>query len=123
MSGNVIKPFKHFTMRSKHELHAMKLYLYFASIRSNNSFYSMASYETIFDRTRIQERDIRKAISLLIGVGLLVSVDRDHKQMLDKSEPNKYFFAGYQALERQQTGATQATTAAPTAKPVTSAAA
>lgn len=123
VSGNVIRPFKHFTLRSKHELHAMKLYLYFASIRGNHTFYSMASYETIFDRTRIPERDIRKAISLLIGVGLLVSVDRDHRQMLDKNEPNKYYLAGYQALVRQQTGAAQATTAAPAGMPVTAAAA
>ncbi len=50
--------------------------------------------------TCIPERDIRKAISLLIGAGLLVSVDRDHKQMLDKNEPNKYYLAGYQALVR-----------------------
>ena len=101
----------------------MKLYLYFASIRGNHIFYSMASYETIFDRTRIPERDIRKAISLLIGVGLLVSVDRDHRQMLDKNEPNKYYLAGYQALVRQQTGAAQATAAAPAGMPVTAAAA
>lgn len=123
VSGNVIRPFKHFTLRSKHELHAMKLYLYFASIRGNHIFYSMASYETIFDRTRIPERDIRKAISLLIGVGLLVSVDRDHRQMLAKNEPNKYYLAGYQALVREQTGAAQATTAAPAGMPVAAAAA
>ena len=105
VTGTVIAPFKHFTMRSKHELHAMKLYLYFASIRGNHSFYSMASYETIFERTRIPERDIRKAISLLISSGLLVSVDRDHKQMLDKNEPNKYYLAGYQAVVNTQNGA------------------
>lgn len=112
VNGNVIRPFKHFTMRSKHELHAMKLYLYFASIRGNTVLYSMASYETIFDRTRIPERDIRKAISLLISAGLLVSVDRDHRQMLDKNEPNKYYLAGYQALVRQQNGTPPAATAA-----------
>lgn len=112
VKGKVINPFKHFTMRSKHELHAMKLYLYFASIRGNQSFYSMASYETIFDRTRIPERDIRKAISLLISTGLLVSVDRDHKQMLDKNEPNKYYLAGYPALVRPQAGVAATTTSA-----------
>lgn len=122
VTGNVIKPFAHFTMRSKHELHAMKLYLYFASIRGNQSFYSMASYETIFDRTRIPERDIRKAISLLIGAGLLVSVDRDHKQMLDKNEPNKYYLAGYQALVRPQAGAASATGAELAGLPVAAAA-
>jgi hypothetical protein len=120
-TGNQIRPFKHFTMRSKHELHAMKLYLYFASIRGNHSFYSMASYETIFERTRIPERDIRTAISRLIATGLMVSVDRDHKQMLDKNEPNKYYLAGYQALVRPQNGQAQATAAA-TAAPAATAA-
>lgn len=116
VSGKVITPFRHFTMRSKHELHAMKLYLYFASIRGNHSFYSMASYETIFDRTRIPERDIKKAISLMINAGLMVSIDRDHKQMVDKNEPNKYYLAGYQALVQQKSGTPEgamATSAAP----------
>lgn len=113
VTGKVINPFKHFTMRSKHELHAMKLYLYFASIRGNQSFHSMASYETIFDRTKIPERDIRKAISLLISTGLLVSVDRDHKQMLNKNEPNKYYLAGYLTLVRAQIGVGQAAATAP----------
>lgn len=103
VKGNVITPFRSFTMRSKHELHALKLFLYFASIRGNHSFYSMASYETIFERTKIPERDIRKAISLLISSGLMVSVDRDHKQMVDKNEPNKYYLAGYPVLVRAQT--------------------
>lgn len=120
VTGNVIRPFKHFTMRSKHELHAMKLYLYFASIRGNHNYYAMASYETIFDRTRIPERDIRKAISLLIGTGLLVSVDRDHKQMIDKNEPNKYYLAGYHGLVQQKNGESQAAPAA-TATPAAAA--
>ena len=107
VSGKVVAPFANFTMRSKHELHAMKLYLYFASIRGNNNFYSMASYETIFERTRIPERDIRKAISLLISSGLLVSVDRDHRQMLDKNEPNKYYLAGYRATVQTPIGSNQ----------------
>jgi hypothetical protein len=98
VTGGEIRPFRHFTLRSKHELHALKLYLYFASIRSNVLHFSMASYETIFERTRISERDVRKAISLMISSGLMISVDRDHKQMLSKNEPNKYFLAGYHVL-------------------------
>lgn len=104
VAGNVIKPFKTFTMRSKHELHAMKLYLYFASIRGNYQYFSMASYETIFQRTGIPERDIRKAISLLISGGLLVSVDRNHSHTPGTNEPNKYYLAGYAALVREHGG-------------------
>ncbi|OPF64418.1 hypothetical protein [Hydrogenophaga sp. H7] len=103
-NGNVIVPFKSFTMRSKHELHAMKLYLYFASIRSNYVAFSMASYETIFERTRIPERDIRRAISVLIGAGLLEGVDREHSQTRGVNEPNKYYLKGYAALMGQRQG-------------------
>jgi len=108
-NGNVIVPFKNFTMRSKHELHAMKLYLYFASIRTNHLPYSMASYETIFERTRIPERDIRRAISVLIGVGLLEGVDREHSQTRGVNEPNKYYLKGYAALIGQRPGDAAAT--------------
>lgn len=117
VTGKVIRPFRHFTMRSKHELHAMKLYLYFASIRGNHSFFSMASYERIFERTGVSERDIRKAISFLIACGLLVSIDRDHKQMIDKNEPNKYYLAGYMALVRAQSGEAAGTPTTPVTAP------
>ena len=113
-NGNVIVPFKNFTMRSKHELHALKLYLYFASIRSNYLPYSMASYDTIFDRTRIPERDIRRAISELIGAGLLDGVDREHSQTRGVNEPNKYYLKGYAALIGQKQGqTTEASASAP----------
>lgn len=103
-NGNVIAPLKNFTMRSKHELHALKLYLYFASIRGNYLPYSMASYETIFARTRIPERDIRRAISVLIGAGLLEGVDREHSKTRGVNEPNKYYLKGYSALVGQRQG-------------------
>lgn len=103
-NGNVIVPFKNFTMRSKHELHALKLYLYFASIRGNYMPYSMASYETIFDRIHIPERDIRRAISVLIGAGLLEGVDREHSRTRGVNEPNKYYLKGCTALIGQRQG-------------------
>lgn len=114
-NGNVIVPFKNFTMRSKHELHAMKLYLYFASIRTNHLPYSMASYETIFERTRIPERDIRRAISVLIGAGLLEGVDREHSQTRGVNEPNKYYLKGCAALIGQLRGDAATTTPATSA--------
>lgn len=96
VSGGAIRPFKNFTLRSKHELHAMKLYLYLAAVRPRDTVYSVASYETIFERIGIPERDIRKAISLLIGCGLLASVARDHEEGERSYGPNKYFLTGYQ---------------------------
>jgi hypothetical protein len=80
----------------------MKLYLYFAAIRSNYSFYSMASYETIFERTGISERDIRKATSILITCGLLAGVNHEHNHILKQNEPNKYYLKGYTALVQQK---------------------
>ena len=91
-----ITPFRHLTLRSKHELHAMKLYLYLAAVRDNPSPYSMASYETIFDRIGIPERDIRKAISILIGCGLMVNVARNGEE--GEFGPNRYYLTGYQKL-------------------------
>jgi len=96
--NNQIMPFRNFTLRSKHELHALKLYLYLAARRNNASPYSMASYETIFESIGIPERDIRKAISLLIGTGLLRSVDRSHDMAINGFGPNKYFFMGCEKL-------------------------
>jgi len=93
-----IIPFANFTLRSKHELHAMKLYLYLAACRSNGRQDSLASYETIHDRIGIPEKDIRKAISVLIGVGLLRSVHREHEAELNSYGPNQYFLTGCEKL-------------------------
>lgn len=94
----VLGPFKAFTLRSKHELHALKLYLYLASCRDNKKPFSMASYETIQERTGISERDIRRAISLLVSSGLLENVDREFSRTRKSNEPNKYYLTGSRAL-------------------------
>ncbi|MDR7380445.1 hypothetical protein J2X19_005152 [Rhodoferax ferrireducens] len=93
-----ILPFAHFTLRTKHELHAMKLHLYLASCRSNDAQFSMASYETIYEKIGIPERDIRKAISLLVATGLLRSVDRKHEAELKEFGPNQYYLVGFNKL-------------------------
>ena len=94
----VVRPFKAFTLRSKHELHALKLYLYLATCRDNKNRFSMVSYETINERTGISERDIRRAISLLINSGLLEDIDREFSKERKVNEPNKYYLAGSRAL-------------------------
>jgi DNA-binding transcriptional ArsR family regulator len=93
-----IEPFKTFTLRSKHELHAMKLYLYLAACRDNRYQYSMVSYETIYARTGISERDIRRAIALLVNSGLVNNVDREFSRQLKVNEANKYYLKGSNAL-------------------------
>lgn len=89
-----VAPFKALTLRSKHELHALKLYLYLAAVRDRSKFYSVSSYETIHHRLKIPERDIRRAINVLNACGLTHQVDR----LKDEGKPygpNLYYLAGY----------------------------
>lgn len=99
----VLQPFDKFTLRSKVELHAMKLYLYLAAVRSNERPYSLASYEKIHERIGIPENDIRKAIIILTTSGLLQNSDRTVEDSGDGKRvygPNKYFLTGHSALIR-----------------------
>lgn len=104
VKDGVIRPFTTFTLRSKHELHALKLYLYLASVRSNIFPYTMASYETIRDRINIPERDIRRALALLISSGLLSNIDREFSRTLKVNEANKYYLTGHADLLPRQRG-------------------
>lgn len=99
---NVITPFRHMTLRSKYELHALKLYLYLASTRDNKTPFTTASYETIYSRIGIPERDIRRAISLLINSGLLMNVVRS-KDDEKPYGPNQYYLAGYKHFFQDKT--------------------
>lgn len=93
VSGGAIIPFQAFSLRSKHELHALKIYLYLASVRNGTSFFSSASYEKIYERVGVQERDIAKASSLLLTCGLLARVTR---QDGEQHSANQYFLQGYE---------------------------
>lgn len=97
----VIRPFTTFALRSKHELHALKIYIYLAAVRSNADPFTMASYETIHQRTGIPERDIRRALALLISSGLIVNIDREFSRTLKVNEANKYYLTGNLDLVRQ----------------------
>ena len=94
-----ITPFRQLTRRAKVDLHALKLYLYFASVRDKQRMYSMASHEVIHTKTGIPEADIRRAHSLLTSVGLLAGIGREHKGVVEKTnEPNRYYLRGYEAF-------------------------
>lgn len=97
-----IEPFYNFVLRSKHDLHAMKLYLYLACVRSGLNLYSQARYETIWEKIGIPERDTRRAISMLLSAGLLKNVAREPN---DGSAygPNRYYLAGYEDLTNRST--------------------
>jgi hypothetical protein len=101
--SGVIVPFTHFKLRAKHELHAMKLYLYLASVIGRGQTYAQASYEKIYEKIGIPERDIRRAISILIGVGLLRNVGRENTGLSTSWGANKYYLTGDQDLYRSAT--------------------
>jgi len=90
-----VTAFKTFTLRNKHELNALKLYLYLASVRDKANIYSEVSYEVIYERLNIPERDIRSAINLLISSGLLARVHRESDRDNSTWGPNQYYLKGY----------------------------
>jgi DNA-binding transcriptional ArsR family regulator len=98
MKADFIKAFSEIKLRSKSELHAIKLFLYFAAVRDNKRKYTMASFKKINKATGIPEKDITKARSLLVVWGILVQVDTEKKSNGKINEPNKYYLAGYSHL-------------------------
>jgi DNA-binding transcriptional ArsR family regulator len=99
--GGRITPFQQLTLRSKLDLHALKLYVYLASVRDNSRMFSMSAHETIHEKTGIPEGDIRRAHSLLISVGLLAAIEREYKGVTEKkNEPNKYYLRGHEWFVR-----------------------
>lgn len=105
ISKGEIPAFKTFSLRTRHELNALKLYLYLADVRDRRHAYSEATYETINKRTGISERDIRRAINLLISSGLIAQVQRDHDKDNSTWGANKYYLKGYEDLMLQRAAA------------------
>lgn len=95
-----IPAFKSFTLRSKHELNALKLYLYLADVRDRASAFSQASYETIRARIGIQERDIPRAINVLNTAHLVVRSSAAEPAEGKQHGANAYYLAGYRDLVR-----------------------
>jgi len=93
-----IEPFQMFQKRSVCELDALKLFLYFAFARDNKTMFTMASFETISEKTGVAEKRIPRANAFLINCGLLANLSREHSEDVKKKEPNKYFMRGYREL-------------------------
>jgi hypothetical protein len=104
--GTRFSPFECFKLRNKHELNAMKLYLYYAAIRDAATPYSEASFETICSKTGVAERFIPAANSLLLSSRLLDRITKEAKPGAKKNEPNKYYMTGYQVLVRSSSVST-----------------
>lgn len=97
-----IAAFKFLTLRSKVELHALKMYLYLVSIRDNNESYSIASFEKISKKAGISIGDIAKAKTLLVAIGLIVNVTFDLNYVSKKNEPTKYYLIGHSKLNKKR---------------------
>ncbi len=104
--SGVIEPFAALTLRSRHELHAMKVYLYLAARRDNQKTYTLASYEKISAATGVPERYMRKALVTMSLCGLLadISRDRDTKGGTAAYGPNVYFLRGHKQLFQSASG-------------------
>ncbi|CAK1282359.1 MULTISPECIES: hypothetical protein [pseudomallei group] len=89
-----------FHLRSRHELEALKLLFYYASIRSRADFCSEAKYETIWQHTGVPERHIPSANALLIEVDLLSRIERGASDEVPGGRPgaNRYYLRGYRSL-------------------------
>ncbi len=95
VGGTSFLPFSHFKLRSKHELNALKMHLYFAHVRDKAQAYSEVSFETIFKRLGVQERDIPIANSLLLSCGILVRTKAMETTDAKQHGANNYYLNGY----------------------------
>lgn len=91
--GGIIKAFKHFKLRSKSELNALKLYLLIVALRDNKSCVSRMSYETIMKYTGILRNDISTAVSFLAAVEL-IKCDKVSSSTNKHSMSNTYRLVG-----------------------------
>lgn len=99
-----ITAFQGFKLRRVAELHALKLYLYLCYARQNNLNYTSASYEKINKATRIPEKDIPRAYTVLAGTKLLSHIDKsDDDAVENKRMANAYYITGYRDLIQNST--------------------
>lgn len=104
--SGVVLPFKNLPLRSRHELHALKVYLYLAARRDNNKTYSLASYEKISEATGVPERYMRQALVTLTLCGLLHDIDRERDTTGGGPAygPNIYYLRGHNQLFQSAAG-------------------
>lgn len=86
MTYNRITAFEIFTLRTKSELNALKLYLLMVAFRSSKTSYAHLGYTKFTEYAGVNPNDIMKAKSHLINLGL-ISVDFDIENAKDKSNP------------------------------------
>lgn len=98
--GKAIDALLELKLRKKVELHALKIFLYLAAIRENNTEYSQAAYAKIRANVGISDRDITRALTLLQLIGLLQRVSSEKMDNGKFNEANKYYLRGSKYLIR-----------------------
>jgi hypothetical protein len=88
-----IAAFDDFKLRSPAELHALKLYLLFASRRDRASNFANISYDKITEYSGVEQHAIKRAISILIHNGLLY-VERQRSYVREGGVANAYRLVG-----------------------------
>lgn len=103
--GGVILPFRNFTLRSRDEFHALKVYLYLAARRPNDKTYTVVSYDKIVEATGVPRRDLRKALNTMNLCGLLADIDREREAPGKGPSygPNLYYLSGHHQLFQSST--------------------
>lgn len=91
-----IKPFRTLKNRYKHEVEALKLFMYIISIRPNDKKYTDVSKEKITEATNISVYEIDSAVKLLQAIGLLEKViNRGYVKGYEYHHGEKYKLARY----------------------------
>ncbi|RQS03218.1 hypothetical protein DIE07_32300 [Burkholderia sp. Bp9002] len=106
-------PLTQLGLRSRHELNALKLHFYYASVRDGNRAFSECTFETINKKTGVAERDIPRANSILLTVGLLSRYRREQIEVANDVSytANRYYMEGYETLFKKKTEKTAASMA------------
>jgi hypothetical protein len=96
--GGTVGAFAKFSLRSRRELDALKLFYYYCSIRDRTTVYSLSAFETIHDAIAIREADIPAANSFLLACGLLARIQQETNAKTKHREANRYFLTGYSSF-------------------------
>lgn len=92
-SGGRITAFEDFKLRSPAELHAIKLYLLFASRRDRSTNLANISYDKITEYSGIEQHAIKRAVSILVHNNL-VYVERQRSWVRAGGVSNSYRLVG-----------------------------
>lgn len=95
--GPVLEAFRHFHLRSKAELNALKLYLLFAARRGRDTNLANISFDKISEYSGIRRHEIKAATSLLASLSLAY-IERVPSSSNDYGVANAYRLAGLETF-------------------------